>query len=204
MKVDREPKKRGRPREFDREAALGRALELFWRRGYEATSLGELTEAMGVTPPSLYAAFGNKEGLFLEAMELYQRRYGASGVRALAEEPTARGAVGRLLLDAAGAFTMPDTPRGCFVILAATNCTAASADVEAALRDRRRAGERAIGERLARAAAEGELPCGVDVAALAKHYATVLQGMSVQARDGASRSELEAVARLAMRAWPGG
>ncbi|MGW7002303.1 TetR/AcrR family transcriptional regulator [Streptomyces sp. NPDC054933] len=196
-------KPKGRPRSFDRETALERALTLFWQHGYEATSISGLTKAMGISPPSLYAAFGDKRSLFEEAVARYQESYGAFTPRALTEEPTARGAMERVLREAAAEFTAPGRPHGCLVTSGAVNCGPESADVEAALRGMREAGKHAIHDRMVSGVRTGELPAGTDTKALAQYYAAVFQGMSTQARDGASRSELEALAELAMRAWPG-
>ncbi|WP_437310879.1 TetR/AcrR family transcriptional regulator [Sorangium sp. So ce388] len=193
---------RGRPRAFDRRAALEAALRVFWRHGYDTTSLAELTAAMKITPPSLYAAFGSKKELFLEAVALYAETHGASVAQVLSESPTARAAIARILLEFAAFTSAPEHPLGCFFVLGAMNCTPESAAVEAALRDRRAAGEGALRQRIARGIAEGELPADTDAAALAKFYGAVLQGMSVQARDGASREELEHIARAALLAWP--
>ncbi|WP_437968796.1 TetR/AcrR family transcriptional regulator [Sorangium sp. So ce260] len=193
---------RGRPRAFDRGVALGAALHAFWRRGYDTTSLAELTAAMKITPPSLYAAFGSKKELFLEAVALYVALYGPSLARALSEEPTARAAVARVLLEFAAFASAPEHPRGCLLVHGAANCTPDSAELEAALRDRRAASEGALRQRIERGIAEGELPADTDAAALAKFYGTVVRGMSAQARDGASREELERIAQAALLAWP--
>lgn len=120
---------RGRPRAFDREHALTQAMLVFWERGYEGASLTELTEAMGIKPPSLYAAFGDKEALFREAIEHYKSAYGQHTTRALTEEPTARAAVEALLRNNACTYVEPGHPKGCMVVLAATNCTPANAPV---------------------------------------------------------------------------
>ena len=192
---------RGRPRSFDREAALEAALRVFWRYGYDASSLNELTMAMEITPPSLYSAFGSKKELFLEAVDRYVHTYGAGSAAAL-EEPTAKGAITQLLLASAASFSTPDCPFGCLVVLGAVNCGPESADVESAMRDLRRASEKGFRDRIARGIREGELPKGTDAAALAKFYGATVQGMSVQARDGASRKELEGIARTALLAWP--
>lgn len=192
--------KRGRPRSFDRDEALNTALGLFWRHGYDATSLNDLTAAMNVTPPSLYAAFGSKKQLFVEALELYARTHGRSP--AMTEALTARAAVEGLLRESATKFSSSDHPSGCFVVLAATNCTEGSADVEALLRMKRLESEAGLRSCIERAVRDGELPKGTDVAALAKFYGVVIQGMSIQARDGASREELERVVDRAMELWP--
>ncbi|WP_433177271.1 TetR/AcrR family transcriptional regulator [Actinoallomurus sp. CA-150999] len=191
---------KGRPRTFDRDEALDRATMEFWRHGYEATSIAGLTGAMGINPPSLYAAFGDKRRLFTEVVERYQRSYGAFAARALDEEPTARAAIERVLREAAAEYTDPAHPWGCLIICAAVNC--GSPDVEAEMRDRREASKAVIRDRIAADVEAGHLPTGADPDALATFYAATIQGMSTQARDGAPRERLEAVADLAMRAWP--
>ncbi|MGK5498514.1 TetR/AcrR family transcriptional regulator [Streptomyces sp. URMC 125] len=195
---------RGRPRSFDRDTALEKALRAFWEHGYEATSIADLTRAMGIAAPSLYAAFGDKRTLFEEVVEAYVNRYGGFIGRALAEEPTARRAVERVLREAAAEYTEPGRPPGCLVINAAVNAGPASAAVVEELRAMREANTRAFASRIRAAVADGELPGGTDAAALARFVASVLQGMSQQARDGVGREELEAVAATAMRAWPAG
>ncbi|WP_433540462.1 TetR/AcrR family transcriptional regulator [Streptosporangium sandarakinum] len=194
----------GRQREFDRDAALESALREFWRHGYEATSIASLTAAMGIRPPSLYAAFGDKRRLFDEVVERYQRTHGAFTSRALREETTGRAAVARFLRQAAAEYTDPSHPPGCMVISAAVNCGPGSAEVEESLRRLREAGKAAIAERIAGDVAAGRLSSDTDVDALATFYACVLQGMSTQARDGVGREELERVADLAMLPWPAG
>ncbi|PWI15647.1 TetR family transcriptional regulator [Streptomyces sp. Act143] len=194
------PKPRGRPRSFDRATALEKAILAFWEHGYEATSVSDLTRVMGIGAPSLYAAFGDKRALFEEVVREYGVRYGSFGDRALAEEPTARAAVERMLREAASEYTAPGRPHGCLVIHAATNCS--SAEVEGSLRDRRNANIAAFESRIKADIAAGELPAGTDAAALARHAGAVIQGMSQQARDGASREELEALAEIAMAIWP--
>jgi len=192
----------GRPRSFDREQALERAMLLFWRQGYEATSVSQLTQAIGINPPSLYAAFGDKHRLFSEAVQRYQDTSGTVMTRALAGARTAREAIGRLLRDLAAEYTRPDRPRGCMVITAAVNCGPASEDVKSELRALREASRQAIQDRIAADVRAGLLPPTVDTAALAAFYASVIQGMSTQAVDGADRPTLEHIADLAMAAWP--
>ncbi|MFE9248151.1 TetR/AcrR family transcriptional regulator [Streptomyces sp. NPDC007088] len=191
---------RGRPRAFDREQALERALRTFWEHGYEATSVAGLTRAMGISPPSLYAAFGDKRALFEEVLEVYGQTYGAFTGRALAEEPTGRGAVARLLREAAAEYTVGGRPAGCLVIAAAVNCT--SPEVEEDLRARRKATIALIERRVREDADAGRLAPGSDPTVLAHYIGAVIQGMSQQARDGASRSVLEGIAALATAAWP--
>lgn len=193
-------KQRGRPRSFDRETALEKAIRAFWEQGYEATSIADLTQAMGIGAPSLYAAFGDKKTLFEEVVESYVREYGGFIERALAEEPTARGAVERLLSDAAAEYTQPGRPPGCLVNNVATGC--GSDDVEASLTAMRRQKVQKFEDRIRAGAAAGELAAGADPHALSWYVSAVMQGMSQLARDGVGRTELEAVAGVAMRAWP--
>ncbi|GAA0380849.1 TetR family transcriptional regulator [Acrocarpospora corrugata] len=192
---------RGRPRTFDRETALTAAIRLFWERGYEATSVGELGEVMGIRPGSLYAAFGDKRSLFEEVVRTYGRSpVGAFIGVALAEEPTAYAAVARMLREAATIYPDPSHPAGCLTISAATNVT--DAEVGAFLRDLRNANLAVLRDRLRTAQQEGELPAEVHIPALAGYFAVVIQGMSQRARDGADAAELAEVAELALAAWP--
>jgi TetR/AcrR family transcriptional regulator, copper-responsive repressor len=193
---------RGRPRTFDRDAALECAMLLFWSRGYEATSVSALTEAMGMTPPSLYGAFGDKKHLFLEAVDRYVAGYGQYAQRAFATGRTAESTVQRLLMGAVDMFSDPSHPRGCMVVLAATNCTAESSDVLQALADRRRLAERAIRDRIAAGRAAGELQRGADIDALAGMVVATLYGLSLKARDGASRSNMRKIVTQVLRSWP--
>ncbi|MCZ0981222.1 TetR/AcrR family transcriptional regulator [Streptomyces diastatochromogenes] len=193
-------RQRGRPRSFDRLTALEQATMAFWEHGYETTSVSDLTRVMGISAPSLYAAFGDKKTLFEEVVEAYALSYGAYGGRALAEEATAREAVGRMLSEAAHLFTEAGHPRGCLMISAAINCS--TPEVEEALRDRRNANLTLFEDRIRRDVESGGLPAGTDPRALARFSGAVLQGMSQQARDGATAEELTAVAEAAMRAWP--
>ena len=175
---------------------------MFWEHGYDPASIAQLTAAMGIAPPSLYAAFGDKRGLFMEAVERYRATSGAYAERALRTQVTAKAVVESLLLDAAATFTDAAHPRGCLVISAAVNCSPRDAEVSDALAAMRVSNERALCEWIEEDRREGVVPQDVDPAGLARLYATVLEGMSMQARDGATRSDLEAVARDAMRAWP--
>ena len=199
-KAPRKP--RGRPLSFDRDAALETAMHVFWERGYEAASISDLTSAMGITPPSLYTAFGDKEQLFLEAIERYALGYGSAGARALDEEPTARGAIERWLLEAANELTQPCHPKGCMVVVAATNCSAAAERVQDALLLRRTEAIANVGRRIQGGIDSGELPPDTDAKDLANFYATIYQGMSMQAKDGATHESLMATVRTAMRSWP--
>ncbi|MFD7629245.1 TetR/AcrR family transcriptional regulator [Streptomyces sp. NPDC059851] len=191
---------RGRPRSFDRDAALDKAMLAFWENGYEATSISDLTAALGIGAPSLYAAFGDKRKLFDEVVVVYGGRYGDFASVALTEEPTARAAMERILREAAEVYTDPAHPPGCMVISAAVNTT--SQEVADALRERRDANVALFESRIRADVAAGALPADTDARALARYVTSVLQGMSQQSRDGATREELEAVAELAVRAWP--
>jgi AcrR family transcriptional regulator len=191
---------KGRPRSFDRDDALKRAMLLFWKHGYDATAISLLTKAMGIGAPSLYAAFGDKRALFKEALDRYMATYG-SFMRALQEEESdPRGAIERLLLGAAAMFTSGDHPPGCMVITSATNCGPESTAVEKRLRTIRAGTVRALEEKIAKG--PRGLPPRTSAHALALFFSTTLQGMSAQARDGATREELEAIARAALCAWP--
>jgi len=194
--------RRGRPRSFDREVALRRAMEVFWALGYEGATLTGLQEAMGgITAPSFYAAFGSKEDLFREAVELYSKTLGVPMMKALAEEPTARASLEALLQAAVEAFCRPGKPRGCLLVLGAINSMPANKSVRDHLRGLRARRQKVIQERLQRGVAEGELPSGLDLGALASFYTTVVDGLAIQARDGASRKVLKFAVRCAMAAW---
>jgi AcrR family transcriptional regulator len=192
---------RGRPRKFDRAEALEQAMFLFWERGYEATAIHDLTEIMGIAPPSLYAAFGDKKRLFLESVDLYQTTFTRVYVQALESRPSAREAVEKMLLETARLFTLPECPTGCMIVLSAINGGETSADVLKEIHRRRSDTGQLIRSRIVAGANAGEFMTD-DVAALAAFYVTVFQGMAIKARDGASRNELEAVVHQAMRAWP--
>lgn len=191
---------RGRPRSFDRDAALRRAMEVFWRHGYEGTSLSQLTTAMGINAPSLYAAFGSKEALFREAVELYESTEGALALGAL-EAPTAREAVESMLRGNVADYADPAKPPGCMIVLAATTGTVGNEGVRAFLADQRRAGEEALRRRLQQGVDDGDLPLDADVATIAAFVTTVQQGLSIQARDGATRATLDAIVDHALTVW---
>ncbi len=199
--TDPSPRKIGRPLSFDREVVLHEAMLLFWRHGYEATSLADLTAAMGVTAPSIYAAFGDKKRLFLKAVE----RYVSGPVTAqsiIDGAPTARDAARGLLQASAIGFTGANTPPGCLLASSAISCSVAAADVQAALADIRKVIEAHLHMRIKRALAAGEMPADTDAEALAAHVMAVIQGLSTLARDGATREKLLRVVSFAMRVWP--
>ena len=192
---------RGRPREFDTEKALDAALKVFWRKGYEGTSLLDLTRAMGINRPSLYAAFGSKEELFRKALDRYAEGP-AAYVREALDEPTARAVADRLLGGALDRAADRRNPRGCLMVQGALACGEAAESVRRELASRRSASEAALRQRFERALAEGDLAADADPADLARYIVTVLQGMAVQAAGGASREALRRVVEVALRAWP--
>jgi len=194
---------RGRPRAFDRAQALHKAMLLFWEKGFQGASMSELTAAMGINAPSLYACFGSKEALYREALALYEAGDGAELAAAIAAAPTAREAIEIYLMRSAALFSRPDKPAGCMVVLSVIHAAGTSDEAGRALHDARGEMQGVMEARLRSDIARGELPAGCDPPAIAAFYATVQQGMSIRARDGASRAELEAVARGAMAAWPG-
>ncbi|WP_404334547.1 TetR/AcrR family transcriptional regulator [Sphingomonas sp. MMS12-HWE2-04] len=192
---------RGRPRSFDREAALARATCLFWRKGYEATSIADLTEAMGIGSPSLYAAFGSKEALYVEALGHYAENYDGVVWGRFRAAPSAREAVRAFLLDSAEALTGTPggTPTGCMVTL--SSVSDGQCDLSARMRAARTTTLDRLEARLRDAIAEGELAPGLDVHGLARFVQTVQSGMSILARDGAAQADLEAAAEIAMLGW---
>lgn len=193
---------RGRPRAFNRTAALERATCLFWTKGFEATSIADLTQTMGIGTPSLYAAFGSKEALYAEALRHYAETnegYVWAGFRSA---PTAREAIRSLLMDSAAALTgcVADMPRGCMVTLSSVGSEGHEGLGELVRSARAITLER-LSARLNQAVAEGEIPASTDLHALARFVQTLQNGMSILSRDGASRAELEAVTDVAMAGW---
>lgn len=194
-------KSRGRPRVFDMDEALDKALQIFWQRGYEGASLAELTEALGVNKPSLYSAFGNKEELFMKALAKYTTGPVAF-VRDVVNEPTAHAVAKRFLYEAADFLTQPSHPKGCMVVQGALSGGESAEMVKKVLIQYRAAYENLLTKRFEQAKQDGDLHCDADPQALAKYLATLHQGMSVQATSGASKDDLLAIADLALNAWP--
>ena len=192
----------GRPRGFDRDAALSLAMELFWRHGYEGVSTATLASEMGIAPPSLYAAFGNKEALYQECLALYAQRHGGFLGDALQSNMPARACIEQALRSACRQYTDPTHPAGCMVVGAGLQGAAANAAQHAQAEGMRLEGRKAIEKRLKRARSEGELSVGTDCAALAGFFALVIQGLAIQARDGASAASLLRMVDVAMQAWP--
>ena len=193
---------RGRPREFCPETALAAALRVFWRRGYEGASISELTEAMGITRPSLYACFGNKEALFRKAFDLYERDK-LSYVGCALEAPTARGVAERLLRGSLAINCSDGEPQGCLGVISSVTCGAEAESVRGEVIARRASSDAALVERFARAKAEGDLPDGIEPAALACYLTTVMQGMAVKAAAGTPRATLEQLIETTLAVWPG-
>jgi AcrR family transcriptional regulator len=192
----------GRPRAFDRERALTIAMDLFWRHGYEGTSTAQLTTAMGIAAPSLYAAFGAKDQLYREALALYQSQHGNYFNDALSAAIPAKEAIFTLLKGAARQFTGAGHAAGCMVATANIHSASDNSAIAAEVRTARMAAKTSIQHRLELAVAVGELPAQTDTIAFAAYLAMAIQGMAVQAHDGTSLAELEKMAELTMRAWP--
>ncbi len=193
---------RGRPREFCVDQALSAALRVFWSKGYEGASLSDLTEAMGVTRPSLYAAFGNKEALFRKALDLYEREKLAFMGAAL-EAPTARGVAERILTNALEMQTSTCGPRGCLNVISSLACGAEAQSIKAEVVARRASSEAALRRRFEQAKADGDLPDGADPEGLVRYLMAVLQGMAVQAGSGVPREGLEQLVATTLALWPG-
>lgn len=191
----------GRPRGFDMDEALDHAMDVFWRKGFEGASLADLTKAMGINPPSLYAAFGNKEELFKRALDRYADGRANFMCEVLAA-PTARAVVERVLRGSADLLTDPRHPPGCLFVQGGLACGTGCETVPDELALRRAGPEAELCERFERAKAEGDLSAGSEPAALARFVATVTQGMAVQAAAGASRAALREIAETALRILP--
>ena len=192
---------RGRPRIFDRVAALAKATHLFWEKGFHATSISDLTQAMNIGSPSLYAAFGSKEALYVEALDHYQNTYGGFVWNGFSSASTAREAIRRFLMDSAAALSgsLLETPLGCMLTLSSVG-SEGYPELGELVRSGRAGTLRRLEERLNRAAEENEIPRSVDVHSLARFVQSVQSGMAVLSKDGASRIDLEAVADAAMLA----
>ena len=176
-------------------------MRLFWSRGYDSTSMADLRAGLGITQASLYAAFGSKEELFREAVDLYRRTTGFSTTRALAGGSTAREAIHGMLQAAVDAFSAPGAPGGCLLILGATNCALENKSVQDHLLFIRRQISQSISKRLKKGQRDGDVPKAAPTAALTAYYSTVLHGLALQSRDGASRTTLTQVVDFAMANW---
>lgn len=192
---------RGRPRAFDRTAALEQAMDLFWRHGYEGVSLADLTAAMGIRPPSLYASFGSKAALFKEAVAHYNEIEGAGPHAALWDAPTARAGVAALLRHHARAYVDPARPTGCMVALSATTVGADHDDLHEFVAGCRRADVADLARRIERGVTDGDVPAHAVPQAVAEYVYAVSLGMAVRARDGAGGAALSAIAEAAIASW---
>ncbi|MFF9081572.1 TetR/AcrR family transcriptional regulator [Streptomyces rubiginosohelvolus] len=192
---------RGRPRAFDRAVALRGAMEVFWELGYEGAKLTDLTGAMNINSASLYNTFGSKEQLFREAVALYGSTTGSATARALREEPTARAAVEAMLRGNIDIFADTGTPSGCMIVLAAANCAHQNRGVAEHLAGHRRRTVAELEDRLERAIIEGELAPETDVRSVADFYATILYGLSIEARDGVPVERLRSTVDRAVGLW---
>ena len=191
---------RGRPREFDTELALGAALRVFWAKGYEGASLSDLTDEMGITRPSLYAAFGNKEALFRQALDLYERDK-LTYIGDAIEAPTARGVAERLLMGSVDAATTGDC-KGCMGVIASVACQSVEPSIRDDVNARAESSRRAIIARMQQAIDADEFRVATEAEAITRYLLAIMQGISVQAQSGASREELLQVADSALLSWP--
>lgn len=192
---------RGRPREFDRTEALNKAMKIFWQKGYTATSMNDLYEAIGIKSPSLYAAFGSKEDLYEEVLLHYEQSVAPVIWGHMSTEPSPRQAVWLWLERSADMLTQTDMPHGCMVTLSAVG-SEGNDRLGEIVRRLRTSGIDLLKARLLEAQQQGDLPASVDIDALTRLYISVQQGMSIQARDGAGRETLLSIARMAMIMWP--
>ena len=193
---------RGRPRTFDRGEALKKAMQVFWAKGYEGATLTDLQEVMGgLAPPSLYAAFGSKERLFREAVDLYNQMYGAAVVTALNDGATARAAVEGYLRTVVRIISQSRGTRGCLITLGDINCMSENHAVKELLREFRLLTQKKVRQRLKRGVTEGDMPEGAAVGAIAAFCTAIADGLAIQARDGASVQALHSVVDTAMAGW---
>lgn len=197
-----EHKGKGRPREFDAEQALRAALKIFWQKGYEPASVAELCKAMNINPPSLYCSFGNKAALFLEAVRYYEREYWQAPSERFMHEPDIYKAIKDYFNVSAEILLSPDKPCGCMLVLAAVNIAEDEKEIIESIRQMRKETKKMFADRLRRAIQDGQIPADTDVPALSGALNTLLEGMSLQARDGIFQSELKAIAAYAVRMLP--
>ena len=191
----------GRPRSFDRDRALATAMEIFWRKGFAATSIADLCAALAIAPPSLYAAFGSKESLYEECISHYMNNLAPRVWHGFDKAATAREAIEALLCQSADVLPAADKPGGCMVTLSNPGGEG-SERLGQFLEDARRQSLELVERRIRQAIATGEISSRADPATMARYFLSVQQGMSIQARDGSTAEELRAVACAAMKAWP--
>ena len=194
-------KKRGRPKCFNEEQALQKAMLLFWERGYEATSIHDLTQALEITAPSLYSSFGDKTTLFYKSIDYYLAHEACAIEHIFKQARTAKIAFELFLYDKAKRLVQPDKPKGCMIVTSATNCSEDTQDIQQNLLERRLQTKNTLFQRLQQGINDGDLSNTVPVAIMTDFYCTIIQGMSMQARDGADIDELNRVVEHAMKAW---
>lgn len=188
----------GRPREFDREQALLQARDLFWRQGFEGTSMSDLVAELGIASARIYKAFGSKELLFREAIAHYEAHEGGFAERAFEEQASVREAIKQMLLNAVALYSHGELPQGCMVVSSATSVSEDNQGVMRWLMEHRQQRTQGIIDRLQAAILAGELPANTDAESLGDYFAAFLHGLSVQARDGVSRARLEKAVKLAL------
>lgn len=196
------PATKGRPREFDPEVALAAALRVFWKRGYEGASMAELTAEMGLTKPSLYGAFGNKESLFKKALDLYEKEKMAY-MRTALDAETSRGVAERLLIGALEMQQSTCDPKGCLGVISTVACSQEAESIRDDVIARQAGSKQALIDRFARAKAEGDLPEHIDPCALARYLTAVMQGLAVQAGCGTGCPDLRTIVDTTLAVWPG-
>jgi AcrR family transcriptional regulator len=196
-------KNRGRPREFDRERALDAAMRVFWEKGYDGTSLSDLTDAMGINRPSMYLSLGNKETLFQKAMERYAQKRAQLAVGCFIAA-TAREGIDCLLREAVAMFTDPKNPSGCLANQGILSCSSVSNGMKRDLEHIREAFELTLKQRFDQALEAGELPSDTSTKDLARYYSVVFQGLGLQAKGGGTRKELLRIVDISMGNWPTG
>ncbi|EAO4655154.1 TetR family copper-responsive transcriptional repressor ComR [Salmonella enterica] len=196
-------KSRGRPKVFDREAALDKAMTLFWQHGYEATSLADLVEATGAKAPTLYAEFTNKEGLFRAVLDRYITRFASKHEAQLfCEEKSVESALEDYFTEIAACFTSTGTPAGCFMINTSATLAASSRDIARTVKSRHAMQEQTLIQFLRQRQERGEIPAHCNPQALAEYINCILQGMSISAREGATFEQLMQITRTTLRIWP--
>jgi AcrR family transcriptional regulator len=201
MKADSCTVLKGRPREFCTDQALAAALGVFWSKGYEGASMADLTAAMGITKPSLYAAFGNKESLFHKALDLYETEK-LEYTREALKQPTARAVAEHIMRGALAAQMSSCDPKGCLGVISASACGAEAESIKAHVIQRRASSQAALVERFEQAKRDGDLPDHIEVAGLTSYLYALLQGMAVQAGSGATREDLERIVDTSLMVWP--
>jgi len=194
-------KKRGRPKCFDEQQVLEKAMLLFWEHGYEATSISDLTQALEITAPSLYSTFGDKAGLFYKSIDYYLAHEACPIETIFLEAKTAKIAFELYLYDNVKRLVQPNKPAGCMLVVAAMNYSDATQDVQQNLLDKRIKTKEKLLKRLEQGVEQGDLVADAPLQEMTDFYATVIQGLTIQARDGASTEQLHKVVEHAMKAW---